>query len=393
VAKRAVLLVIDGFGVGALPDAHLYGDEGANTALHICEGVSRVNWQWLKRLGLGNCAELLGHRLPGCEAVSEPMAGFAVMRETSPGKDTTTGHFELSGLVLDKPFQTFPPEYPSFPVALTNSFEEVTGYKLIGNKSASGTVIIEELGERHLNGEGLIVYTSADSVVQIAAHEQIVPLDELYSICQKTRKICDQYNVGRVIARPFTGEPGNFVRTSGRRDFSMLPADETILDRLQSKSVETVAVGKIGDIFSEQGITTSFHDKGNEACLKRLLQVLKKESLQEQFIFVNLVDTDMYFGHRRDIQGYHDAVEKIDRIIPQLMENLSDNDILLITADHGCDPSYKGSDHTREYVPLLMFQKGVTGQDLGIRNSFADVAQSLAYFFDVAPMQQGVSFI
>lgn len=392
-AKRVVLLIIDSFGIGALPDAHLYGDKGANTALHICEGVEPVRWPNLQQLGLGNCAELLGTSLPGCEAVATPLADFGVMKETSAGKDTTTGHFELAGIVLKEPFLTFPLEYPSFPNELTTALELETGYKIIGNKGASGTAIIEELGQRHINGEGIIAYTSADSVVQIAAHEEIVPIDELYGICEKARKLCDSYNVGRVIARPFTGNPGHFTRTARRRDFSMLPPAETILTKLQAAKIETVAIGKIGDIFSEDGITTSFHDAGNEACTTRLLEQLEIKNTSDQFLFVNLVDTDMHYGHRRDVQGYHDAVEKIDQSLPQIMEFLSDNDMLLISADHGCDPTFKGTDHTREYVPILAFQKGANGSSLGIRNSFCDVAQSVADFFGVSPMKEGVTFI
>ncbi len=392
-AKRLVLLIIDSFGIGALPDADLYGDEGSNTTLHICEGVKRVSWPNLQQLGLGNCAELLGITLPGCEAVDNPLAGFGVMKEASAGKDTTTGHFELAGIVLEEPFTTFPLEYPSFPKELTAAIELESGHKLLGNKGASGTTIIEELGERHINGEGIIAYTSADSVLQIAAHEEIVPIDELYRICEIARKLCDSYNVGRVIARPFIGKPGNFTRTGRRRDFSMLPPTETILTKLQSADIETIGIGKIGDIFSEDGITTSFHDAGNEACTKRLLTQLEKRNAADQFLFVNLVDTDMHYGHRRDVQGYHDAVEKIDTLLPQIMEFLSDSDMLLISADHGCDPTFKGTDHTREYVPILAFQKGATGNSLGIRNSFCDVAQSVAVFFDVSPMKQGVTFI
>lgn len=390
---RALLLIIDSFGIGALPDAHLYGDEGANTALSICQGVDKVQWTNLQNLGLGNAAALLENILPGCEPADQFTGSFAALQEASSGKDTTTGHWELAGILLDEPFTTFPLQYPSFPDELLQGFTRQTGYEVLGNKGASGVAIIEELGEAHLKGDGIIVYTSADSVFQIAAHNDIVPIDELYSICQIARTLCDKYKIGRVIARPFIGVPGNFERTGDRRDFSMLPTEQTILQHLQKNGVETVAVGKIGDIFSEQGIDISHHDSGNKACLARTVTCLSERSEKDQFIFVNLVDTDMYYGHRRDIQGYHDAVRRIDEQLPEIIDLMQEDDILLISADHGCDPGFKGSDHTREYVPLLMYQKDAVPSSLGVRQSFCDVAQSLASFFNLEPMKRGVNFI
>lgn len=389
---RAILLIIDSFGIGALPDAASYGDEGANTALSICSHIDDLQWPWLKKLGLGNCASLLGTTLPGCEPENQPLASFGVMAEKSAGKDTTTGHWELAGLILDQPFTTFPLPFPSFPDKLIEKLKKEIGFDILGNCGASGTAIIEELGPKHLNGEGIIVYTSADSVLQIAAHKDIVSLDELYSMCEKARKICDEYKVGRVIARPFTGEPGKFIRTNERRDFSMLPTGTTILDHLQQHEVETVAIGKIGDIFSEQGITTSYHDAGNSACIERTLSELQKQAEHDQFLFVNLVDTDMYFGHRRDIEGYYNAVCEIDSAIPQIIGELAEDDLLIISADHGCDPGFKGTDHTREYVPLLSYSNEFAARDLGIRSSFCDAAQSLAAFFSLPPIKQGHSF-
>lgn len=382
---RAVLVVIDSFGVGALPDADEYGDVGANTALHICEGVKAKNVQWpnLQKLGLGNCTELLGYTLPGCEAVQQPMASYGVMAEASSGKDTTTGHWELAGIELKEPFQTFPLACPSFPDELIKDFQEQTGYAVLGNKGSSGLAILDELGAAHLNGEGIIVYTSADSVFQIAAHEEIVPVEELYRVCEIARKLCDAYRIGRVIARPFVGTVGNFSRTGSRRDFSMLPPSVTILDTLQERGVETVAIGKIGDIFCEQGIDRSYHDSGNEACLNRLIECLAEYSRKQQFIFINLVDTDMLYGHRRDIVGYHDAVARVDARLAEVIGMLNDEDLLVITADHGCDPAFQGTDHTREYVPLLSFSKQQAAVDLGIRMSFADVARSLAAYFKI----------
>ncbi len=394
--RRALLVIIDSFGVGELPDAALYGDCGANTALHICQGVgggAGVRWSNLQNLGLGNCSSILGNDLPGCEPIEHPLASYGVMAEASAGKDTTTGHWELAGILLDNPFTTFPQQCPSFPEELIFSLKTQTGHDIIGNKGASGTVIIEELGAAHLDGEGIIVYTSADSVLQIAAHEDIVAIAELYAICETARKLSDPYLIGRVIARPFAGKPGNFIRTADRKDFSMLPTKETVLDLLQKSGVETIAIGKIGDIFSEQGIDRSYHDKGNSVCLDRLASCLKEEDDRHQFLFVNLVDTDMYYGHRRDIQGYHDAVRRIDERLTEIVSLMSAEDILIITADHGCDPGFKGSDHTREYVPLLVYSKNQAAADLGVRRCFCDVAQSLTSYFNVAPMKQGKSFI
>lgn len=390
---RALLVIIDSFGIGALPDAHLYGDDGANTALHICKGVDEVSWNTLQKMGLGNCAELAGHILPGCEPVSAPLASYGAMVEVSHGKDTTTGHWELAGVVLKEPFRTFSLEAPSFPAELLDRFRERTGYEVLGNKGASGTAIIEELGALHMAGKGLIVYTSADSVLQIAAHEQVVPIEELYRICAITRELADPYRIGRIIARPFIGESGQFTRTSSRKDFSMVPPHDTILDVLQQNGVNTVAIGKIGDIFCEQGIDVSYHDRGNIDCLQRLVNCLESSSDKDQFLFVNLVDTDMHFGHRRDIQGYHNAVEKIDRELEKIIGLMSGDDILIISADHGCDPGFKGSDHTREYVPLLVYSENRASINLGVRNSFSDVGQSLASYFTVPGLGNGTSFV
>ena len=392
---RAVILVIDSFGIGEMPDAGLYGDKGANTALHICQGISGPKWDSLKSLGLGNASELLGNKLPGCEAVEKPLGAWGVMKEKSPGKDTTTGHWEIAGLVLSEPFHTFPPEYPSFPEDFVAEFNSRTGRGLIGNKAASGTAIIEELGAEHQKTGDLICYTSADSVFQIAAHEETVPLEKLYEYCEIARELCNPMMVGRVIARPFIGEPGNYTRTSSRRDFSIPLPRPSLLDHLHQRGVITTAVGKIGDIFNESGIVNSYHDKGNPACLERTLEILKDPEKGDEFIFVNLVDTDMMYGHRRDIDGYYKSVDATSRTIPALKEAMSDGDLLIITADHGCDPSYKGTDHTREHVPLLVYKKGgpEPGDNLGIRDSFADVAATLADFFGVEPYPEGSSFI
>jgi len=314
------------------------------------------------------------------------------MAETSPGKDTT-GHWEMGGIILEQPFHVFPPDYPSFPEALIRDFTRETGFKVLGNKAASGTVIIEELGQSHLEGDGIIVYTSADSVFQIAAHEKVVPLETLYETCETARKLCDPLHVGRVIARPFVGKPGSFKRAGARKDYGMEPPAPTILDHLSAHDIQTVGIGKIGDIFMQRGLTKSYHDAGNDACLERTLSCLNDHDQTDALIFVNLVDTDMLYGHRRDVRGYHDAVLRIDQYLPDIMDRLDDDDLLIITADHGCDPAFKGSDHTREYVPLLCWGRKMPVENLKIRSTFCDVAQSLASFFSVPPIENGTSFI
>ena len=426
---RALVLVIDSFGIGALPDAADFGDTGAHTAGHICDSVSPLNWGTLKGYGLGNAGGLTGHPMPGCEAVEAPSAFWGIMAEESPGKDTTTGHWELAGIRLDAPFTTFPRDYPSFPDPMVQAFESRTGRRLLGNRAASGTVIIEELGPLHVKTGNPICYTSADSVFQIAAHEQVLPLDELYEICRIARSICDEYNVGRVIARPFLGEAGSFARTKNRKDFSLPLPGPTILDHLLAYGIETVAVGKIGDIFNESGIVKSYHDKGNPACLARVDELLKSPTDLDQFIFVNLVDTDMIYGHRRDPDGYAKAVAEISGRIPAYLEDMDDGDLLIVTADHGCDPTFPGTDHTREYVPILAYLKGgvlppaaeiedpsaaavsagqregfsgegrrsealpLEPRAVGIRKGFSDMSQTLAHYFDVPPYPRGSSLL
>lgn len=392
--KRATVIVIDSFGIGELPDAADFGDAGANTALHICENVQGPKWPVLKRLGFGNSSMLLGNELPGCEAVEKPEASFAVMKEVSPGKDTTTGHWELAGLQLEKSFTVFPAAFPSFPEKLVADFIEQTGCGgVLGNKAASGTEIIAELGEEHLKTGFPIIYTSGDSVFQIAAHNDLYKIDKLYEMCEIARKLCDEYYVGRVIARPFDGKPGEFFRTKDRHDYSIALPGDTILDHLQKNGVETVAVGKIGSIFDECGIDVSHHDAGNPACMAKTDEILAKAPDKNQFLFVNLVDTDMVYGHRRNPQGYCEAVSAIDERLPAMIDVMEEGDLMMITADHGCDPAFKGTDHTREHIPLLMIEKGASARDLGIRNTFADVAQTLADFFDVPPVENGISML
>lgn len=396
----AVILVIDSFGIGELPDAGKYGDKGSNTALHICENVNEVRWPVLKDMGLGNASKLLGNVLPGCSPVDKPKAVYAAAAEKSPGKDTTTGHWEIAGTVLDKAFKTFPPEYPSFPEELLERFKKEVCSGYLGNCAASGTQIIQELGDEHLKTGFPIIYTSSDSVFQIAAHEDVFPIDKLYEICEKSRKICDDFMIGRVIARPFTGNSREgFTRTEKRRDFSIPLPGKTMLDLLSENNVKTAAVGKIGDIFNEQGIDESYHDKGNTLCIDRTVELLKQKDSGDRLIFVNLVDTDMKYGHRRDIQGYHDAVAYIDSRINEIVSLLDNRDVLIITADHGCDPSFKGTDHTREYIPVLFYQKGITDissiekNNGGIRESFADIAVSVLKLFKTKGLAAGKALI
>lgn len=385
---RAVVLVIDAFGIGALPDAGDYGDTGANTLRSVCRvepGGARVQWPHLLAMGLGNAAALAGDLVAQCPPVPEPKASFGAMAEQSIGKDTTTGHWELAGIVSERGFHTFSAQYPSFPAELVASFEKETGYELIGNRAASGTAIIEDLGREQMSGRRVIGYTSADSVLQIAAHEDVVNLEQLYEICRTARRICNDYRVARVIARPFTGRPGHFTRTPGRRDFSIDLPGPTVLDRLLKHGVQTVGVGKIGDIFNHQGLAVSYPDKGNPASLKRIDALVRRKSASDQLIFANLVDTDMLYGHRRDPAGFYQAIQGIDRALPDLCGQLSDADLLMITADHGCDPCFAGSDHTREYAPLLLYQPGRAAANLGIRKSFADVSATLSTFFKIEP--------
>ena len=395
---KVILLVIDSFGIGALPDASDYGDVGSNTAVGIGKAVGAVQWPNLQAMGLGNIAELTGELIPGCPPADKTTAVFGAMRGRSPGKDTTTGHWEMAGIVLDKAFPVFPGDYPSFPEELVNDFISETGVPgILGNKAASGTTIIGELGSEHIESRKPICYTSADSVFQIATHTDIYPVTELYKLCETARKLCDTYNVGRVIARPFEGHPENFKRTSDRHDWSIELPGKTLLDFLKDGGVETVAVGKIGSIFLEQGIDISHHDAGNEACIRRTLELAREKTERDRFIFVNLVDTDMIYGHRRDPQGYHDAVARIDAVLPELESLIDEGDIIVITGDHGCDPTFKGTDHTREHVPVLVKTVGsgllpAEKSSVGIRESFADLSVTIQSAFGKAPAGEGMPF-
>lgn len=384
--NKMTVIVLDSVGIGELPDAPDFGDKGAHTLGHIMQTVPGTKLPHLQRLGLGNIAEL-----PHLDAVPGPAAYYGKMAEISAGKDTMTGHWELMGLKVETPFQTYP---DGFPRDLVARFEQETGRKIIGNKPASGTEILVELGEEHMRTGAWIVYTSADSVFQIAAHEEIIPLDELYRACEIARRLTlePEHTVGRVIARPFVGEPGNFQRTPNRHDYAVKPPEPTVLNALKNAGKEVVAVGKINDIFTGEGITASYPTKSNAHGIEETL-----EHLGEDFtglLFTNLVDFDSLYGHRRDPQGYARALEEFDAALPALLEKVGERDVLIITADHGNDPIHAGTDHTREYVPLLVYGPGLTKPgSLGVRATYADLAATIADNFGVTAPQHGHSFL
>jgi phosphopentomutase len=372
---RFVAIVIDSCGAGALPDAASYGDEGANTLGNTARRVGGLQVPTFQAWGLGNVTEIAG-----CPPAAAARASYGTMGELSHGKDTTTGHWEMMGIVLEKGFATFP---QGFPLELMRSWLAASGAPgYLGNKPASGTTIIEELGKEHLRTGFPIVYTSADSVFQIAAHEEKVPLDTLYRWCEAARKVGKSYGIARVIARPFVGEPGKLVRTYNRRDFSQPPPPGMVLDRLAERGIETVGLGKIPDIYDNHGIARPIHTEGNADGLRKTEELLG--SLESGFLFVNLVDTDMLYGHRRDPAGYARALREIDVALPGIAAALRPGDVLALTADHGCDPTFPGSDHTRERVPLLVYAPDQPrGNALGERASFADLGATVAEYFGV----------
>lgn len=387
---RAVLIVLDSCGIGAAPDAADYGDEGSATLPHVAAAVGGLHLPTLQQLGLG-CAPAAFGGLPiaGVPAVREPCALVGAMRELSDGKDTITGHWEIAGLCLRPGFARFPAGPPSFPPELIHEFERRTGRAVLGNRAADGVSIMNELGAEHIRTGAWIVYTSADSVFQIAAHEQVVPLEELYRACEIARELCDPLRVGRVIARPFVGRPGEFHRTENRRDFAFRPEEPSVLERLAMAGVPVAAVGKIEDIFAGRGISRSRHT-GNNADSQRAIEQFLDE-MPAGLIFANLIDFDMLYGHRRDPVGYARALEAVDQWLGALLPRLGAQDALLITADHGNDPTFHGSDHTREYVPVLVYRPGRPGGLLGVREGFMDAAATMAEWFGLPPLPRGVS--
>lgn len=374
--KRAVIIVLDSVGVGEAPDADVYGDEGSNTLLHVYQENDNFKLPNLEKIGITH--------IDGLEEIKNkeitPTGTYGRLEELSKGKDTTTGHWEISGLLLENPFPTYP---DGFPKEVIDEFEKRTNRKTLGNKAASGTVIIEELGKKHLETGALIVYTSADSVFQIAAHEDVLSHEELYEVCEIARDILQgEHGVGRVIARPFVGEPGSFTRTDKRKDFSLEPISKTLLDYLKEDSKDVVAIGKIEDIFAGRGMTKAIHTKNNMDGIETTLKELNEDT--EGLIFTNLVEFDMIYGHRNDFVGYGNALKEFDLKLPEIIENLKDDDLLIITADHGCDPTTKSTDHSREYVPIIFYGKGIKeNNNLDTVKSFGSIAKTILDNFNI----------
>ncbi len=380
---RVIVIVLDSLGVGAMPDAADYGDEGAATLPHIAAAVGGLELPQLGAWGLGNLVEV-----EGTPPTRRPGAAFGKLAERSQGKDTTTGHWELMGLEVNEGFSTWP---DGFPDEILDVLRRETGRGVLGNKAASGTEIIEELGPEQLETGAWIVYTSADSVLQIAAHEEKIPLQELYEACQLMREVGDDHRIGRIIARPYVGEPGAFQRTYNRHDYSVEPPAPTVLDRLAERDVPVLGVGKIRDIFAGQGVPESVSTAGNTDGITRLLDAMQR--VDRGLVFVNLVDFDMLYGHRNDPQGYADALREFDRAVPEIKRHARPGDLVLITADHGNDPTYPGTDHNREYVPLLVWGPRVRPMDLGVRDTFADVGATVAAVFGVQAPPLGKSLL
>ncbi len=384
--QRVILIVLDSVGIGEAADAAAYGDVGSHTLGNIAQAVGGLHLPNMESMGLANIAIL-----DGLKPQMVPTAAYGKMAEVSSGKDTTTGHWELTGIHLQRSFPVYPDGFPRDVMA---RYEAETSRGWLGNYPASGTAIIEELGPEHLATGKTIVYTSADSVFQIAAHEEVIPPDELWKICETARAILrGEHEVGRVIARPFVGEPGTFERTANRRDFSVLPPEPTVLDALKDAGRMVYAVGKIEDIFAKQGITDAVHTKNNMDGVDQTLAVMRERS-ERGLIFTNLVDFDAKFGHRNNAQGYAGALVEFDQRIPELMAALKPDDVLVLTADHGNDPTYPGTDHTREYVPILIAGEAInTGINIGTRSTFADLAATIAEMLDVKAPSQGESFV
>ena len=382
--KRIIVIVLDSVGIGEAPDAAAFGDVGSNTIGNIAQAVGGLNLPNMEAMGLGNIAIL-----DGVKPQLEPTAAYGKMAEISAGKDTTAGHWEIAGIHLSEPF----PMYPNgFPAEVMDEFASQTGRGWLGNYPSSGTVILDELGKEHIETGKLIVYTSGDSVFQIAAHEEIVPVDDLYKYCKMARDILrGEHEVSRVIARPFIGEPGNFTRTANRHDYSVTPPQATVLDNLKDAGLMVYAIGKINDIFVGQGITDAISTQSNKDGIDKTIDALRTHT-EKGLIFTNLVDFDAKFGHRNNPQGYADALVEFDQHLPAIVDGLNDDDILVITADHGNDPTYPGTDHTREYVPVLIAGAAVQNVNIGVRSTFADLATTIADILDVKAPPQGKSF-
>ncbi len=383
-SKRAIIVVLDSVGIGALPDADQYGDKGSNTIGNISEKLGGLKLKNMEALGLGNIDDI-----KGIDSVDMPNGVFGRCAEASKGKDTITGHWEISGVVLEEPLNTYP---DGFSDEIIKDFEEKIGRKIIGNKVASGTEIIKELGEEHVKTGYPIIYTSADSVFQIAAHEEVISIPELYNMCQIARDmLVGERSVGRVIARPFVGEVGSFTRTANRRDYALNPPIKMMLQYMHEAGQGVMAVGKIEDIFNKLGVTDAVHTKNNMDGVDKTIEYMKMS--KDGLIFTNLVDFDMHYGHRNDAQGYAQALLDFDNRLPEILENMDEDDVLIITADHGCDPTMPGTDHSREYIPLLVYGNSIKENvNLGTRKSFCDIGKTVLDMFNVDNDINGESF-
>ncbi|SDH07864.1 phosphopentomutase [Desulfosporosinus hippei] len=382
--RRVIIIVLDSVGIGEMPDAANYGDVGSYTLGNIARQRGGLNLPHLQKLGLGNI-----NSITGVPATPSPLGNYGKMAEQSLGKDTTTGHWEMAGVILERALPTFP---KGFPKEFIDSYEKAIGRNVIGNEVASGTEIIQRLGDEHVRTGKPIVYTSADSVFQVAAHEEIIPLPELMRICQIARDmLTDELQVGRVIARPFLGKPGNFYRTTNRHDFAIEPPHKILLEYIKERGLEVSTVGKIKDIYAGRGVTSSVLTKGNMDSVNKILEFMSKT--ENGLIMANLVDFDMLYGHRNDVEGYARALEEFDERLPKILQELRSEDMLVITADHGCDPTHPGTDHTREYVPLLVLGPNLSrGVNLGVRSTFADLGATVTEYLNSEPLLNGKSF-
>ena len=402
--KRVIIVVIDSLGIGALPDAGEYGDRGSDTLGNVSRALGGISLPTLESLGLGNIKGV-----SSISPVDAPLASYGRMAEASKGKDTATGHWEMAGIITKRPFPTYP---EGLPEDILDRFSRLTGGGYLGGKPASGTEIMERLGPEHMATGAPIVYTSADSVFQIAAHIDVIPLDRLYEICEVTREFTYEYNIQRVIARPFRGSPGSFVRTPNRRDYPVAPPEGTLLDLVYDKggnggkALTVAAIGKVGDIFAHRSITREYPGHSNREGIESTIAALG--DLKEGLIFTNLNDLDSHFGHRNDVAGYGESLKELDKMLPDLLSRLTGDDLLIITADHGCDPTMPSTDHSREYVPLIAYspplvegggEKGrgaareASRKDLGTRATFADIGESVAENFGIQSLKRGSSFL
>jgi len=396
--SRAFILLLDSFGLGALPDADKYGDAGANTFGHIAQWAAKegkpMSLPNLERLGLAAAAhKASGEWAAGFDQREGFTSAWGVAREQSTGKDTQSGHWEIAGVPVLFDWGYFPKTVPSFPKELTDKLQELTGVPgWLGNCHASGTTIIDELGDEHVASGKPILYTSADSVLQIAAHEESFGLDRLYEVCEAAYELVKPYNIGRVIARPFLGANGKYKRTSNRHDYAVPPTSPTLLDHVKNEGGEVIALGKISDIFAAQGVTQLIKGPDNMALFDRLVEVADTAPAKS-LSFVNFVDFDMHFGHRRDVAGYSNALHELDARLPEFMAKLKDGDLVVITADHGCDPTAPGSDHTREHIPMIFFGPNVKPQELPTATTFSDIGATLAKHLGVKPLSNGTALL